>query len=94
MECSHAYIIDGVNYVICDFDGKVNTRNLKEIAPKLCQHQKYCGQVGRCALLPSWVNCMKLKPKEKPIKRDEVGEVVIEQAPVVQKRRSRKKKAE
>lgn len=94
MECKHAYISDGVNYVLCDAEGKVKPMTLKEAAPHMCQHQKFCQQIRQCALLPSWINCQKLKPVEPPILRDENEEVIVTAAPIVKKRKTAKKKAE
>lgn len=61
MECHHAYIRDRVDYVLCDCDGKVKSTDMKEVAPKLCLHQRFCQKVGKCALLPTWRQCKKLK---------------------------------
>ena len=91
MECKHAYFVDGVNYVLCDVGGKVNPTTLKAAAPNMCQHQKFCPQIRRCALLSSWIDCQKLKPKEPKIQRDENQEVVVTAAPVVKKRKSTRK---
>ena len=92
MECKHAYISDGVNYVLCDADGKVKPMTLKEAAPHMCQHQKFCKQIRQCALLPSWINCQKLRPKEPPVIREEDKEVAVTAEPISKKSKSTKKK--
>lgn len=91
MECKHAYFADGINYVLCDVDGKAKPATLKEAAPLMCQHQKFCPQIRRCALLSSWIECQKLKPVEVSVPRNENQEVIVTAAPVVKKRRTSKK---
>lgn len=63
MECTHAYIRKRVNYILCDCEGKIESEDMKEIAPKLCLHQRYCPKVGTCALLPTWRQCNKIKTR-------------------------------
>mgnify|MGYP003302997214 CR=1 FL=1 len=71
MECKHAYRRDDVDYIICDYSGKVTSNKLSEVAPKLCLHQRFCPNVRNCTLLPSWVECTKLK--EEALKETEPG---------------------
>ena len=94
MECKHAYISDGVNYVLCDADGKVKPMTLKEAAPHMCQHQKFCQQIRKCALLPSWINCWKLRSAKSPVHTNEKEEVAVTAEPITKKSKTSKKKNE
>ena len=92
MECKHAYISDGVNYVLCDAEGKVKPMTLKEAAPHMCQHQKFCQQIRQCALLPSWINCKKLREAKLYVSGNENEEVVVVEEAIVKKSKTAKKK--
>lgn len=95
MECKHAYRSNGVDYIICDCGGKITSTKLSDVAPKLCQHQGFCPNIRNCTLLPSWVNCDKLKAESiNPGIWDENGNVKVTKAPVVEVKKipSKKKK--
>lgn len=85
MDCKHAYFLDGVPYVLCDFEGHPRTKKNNEVAPRMCPYQRFCPNIRACALLPEWVNCHKLKVKvEAPVEHV---------TPAVTKKSSRAKKS-
>lgn len=64
MECKYAYTKVGVKYVLCKCHGKVKSNDMKEIAHCMCGHQRFCREIKKCALLPSWIHCRVKKEAE------------------------------
>ena len=65
MECPYAYIKENVNYILCECEGQAKTSEMKEIAKKLCLHQRFCRKVNKCSLLPTWRECKKINQNAK-----------------------------
>lgn len=61
MDCRYAYFKDGVPYVLCRKDKEPRTNRLDEITKCMCGYQRFCPNIRACALLPTWVECQKLK---------------------------------
>lgn len=91
MDCKHAYLMRGIDYVLCDFDPRPNPKNKRDVCHAMCAHQKYCGSIMRCALLPSWIECARLHvvPQNAPESTDFIPVKEIDE-----KKKNRKKREE
>lgn len=93
MECKHAYLKSGVNYVLCKCQGEPKSLKMQDVTPCMCGHQRFCPQIQHCTLLPTWQNCLVKRQAEKKtvVAFEEEDEKVEEPAPKP-KRTSRKRK--
>lgn len=64
MECRYAYKMNGVNYVMCKALGTPNSSKMQDTAKYMCGHQRFCGKVQDCSLLPTWRDCRVRKEEE------------------------------
>lgn len=61
MDCKHAYIANGIKYILCDKEPQPKANDQKAICHSMCGFQRFCPNIRACTLLPSYVGCMKLK---------------------------------
>lgn len=68
MECPYAYKMNGVNYVLCKALGTPQSAKMQDTAKFMCGHQRFCGKVQDCSLLPTWRNCKVRSAEEEKAK--------------------------
>ena len=90
MECKYAYLKNGVNYVLCKCQGEPQSDKMPDVAHCMCGHQRFCHQIQKCTLLPTWRNCA--VKKQADIKAQTAMAEAFEKAAVARAKRSTRKR--
>lgn len=75
MDCKNAYLLNGVDYILCRKVQKPDAKDRKAVAHALCAHQKFCPQKGCHTMEAGWESCKRLiseapaAPKPKKTKK-------------------------
>lgn len=60
-ECTHAYEMQGVNYLLCDREARPSPNDMQAVSHATCPHQRFCVAKRCSVLLPVWKDCFKNK---------------------------------
>lgn len=60
MECPHAYLQRGIEYVLCDREAFPMRQNKADVAHAVCLHQAFCPKENCHKLSANWAKCNKL----------------------------------
>lgn len=79
MDCKNAYLINGVDYMLCRKVGKIDVKDAKSVAHAVCPHQKFCPTKNCHIMAAGWDKCKRLV-EEKPVSAAEVKKTTRKKA--------------
>lgn len=68
MECRFAYRMKDSTYILCKELGEPKSAKMQDTAKCMCGHQRFCGKIQNCALLPTWRECAVRREAEEKAK--------------------------